>query len=129
MSSRVGSAIIRTLALSGLLLLLASAAGAGPLPDTSGAVRSLDPRGDGDPAAITCRVPQHLPGSRLRGPEVCQSNLVWATLNTYRGIILPDGQTLVATDLKSDACGSERIAGVTPLLRLGNARTFYRCDY
>jgi hypothetical protein len=122
--------MIRTLTLSGLFLLLASAAaGAGPLPDTSDAARSLDPRGLGDPAAITCRIPQHLPGSRLRGPEVCQSNRVWAALNIYRGIILPDGQTLVATDLKSDACGSERIAGVTALIRLGNARTFYRCDY
>jgi hypothetical protein len=120
--------MIRTLALSGLFALLASAAGAGPLPDYTNAVRSLDPKGGGDPAAITCRLPQHLPGSRLKGPEVCQSNRVWAALNTYRGIILPDGQTLVATDLTSDACGSERIAGVTPLIRLGNARTFYRCN-
>jgi hypothetical protein len=121
--------MIRTIALSGLLLLLASAAGAGPLPLHADAARRLDPRGEGDPAAITCRVPQHLPGSRLKGPEVCQSNRVWAALSIYRGIILPDGQTLVATDLTSHACGSERIAGVTPLIRLGNARTFYRCNY
>ena len=47
----------------------------------------------------------------------------------YLSVRLPDGQTLVATDLTSDACGSERIAGVTPLIRLGNARTFYRCNY
>jgi len=58
--------MIRTLALSGLFALLASAAGAGPLPDTSGAARSLDPKGEGDPAAITCRIPQHLPGFALQ---------------------------------------------------------------
>ena len=122
--------MIRTFAFSGaLFVLLASAAGAGPLPDTSGAARSLDPKGEGDPAAITCRVPQHLPGSRLRGPEVCQSNRVWAALNTYRSIILPDGRTLVATGPGSEACGAERVAGVTPLIRIGDARTFYRCNY
>jgi hypothetical protein len=36
------------------------------------------PTGEGDPLAITCRTPQVLPGSRLRGPEVCKTNAVWA---------------------------------------------------
>ena len=36
------------------------------------------PNGDGDPNAITCRPPQTLPGQRLKGPEVCKTNAVWA---------------------------------------------------
>jgi hypothetical protein len=36
------------------------------------------PNGEGDPFAITCRPPQTLPGSRLKGPEVCKTNQVWA---------------------------------------------------
>ena len=36
------------------------------------------PDGSGDPMAITCRRPQILPGSRMRGPEVCKLNAVWA---------------------------------------------------
>jgi len=36
------------------------------------------PNGEGDPNAITCRAPQLLPQSRLRGPEVCKTNAVWA---------------------------------------------------
>jgi len=36
------------------------------------------PDGSGDPMAITCRKPQTLPGSRMRGPEVCKLNAVWA---------------------------------------------------
>jgi len=121
--------MIRAVALSALLLLPAAAAGAASLAPPKDAAWSFNPRGEGDPAAITCRVPQHLPGSRLRGPEVCHTNRVWAALHAYHGVILPNGQTLVATGLTSQACGSERIAGVTPLIRLGNARTFYRCDY
>ncbi len=39
---------------------------------------SATPTGEGDPNAITCRAPQTLPGSRLKGPEVCKSNAVWA---------------------------------------------------
>jgi hypothetical protein len=36
------------------------------------------PSGEGDAFAITCRPPQNLPGSRLKGPEVCKTNQVWA---------------------------------------------------
>ena len=36
------------------------------------------PTGEGDPFVITCRAPQTLPGSRLKGPEVCKTNQVWA---------------------------------------------------
>lgn len=36
------------------------------------------PTGEGDANAITCRPPQTLPGKRLKGPEVCRTNAVWA---------------------------------------------------
>ena len=60
-------------------------------------VRALDPRGDGDPDAVTCRVPQQLPGSRLPGPEVCETNRFWAALYAEGGSLGPDGLTLTAT--------------------------------
>ena len=39
---------------------------------------SATPTGDGEPFAITCRPPQTLPGQRIKGPEVCKTNQVWA---------------------------------------------------
>ncbi|MES2473934.1 MAG: M56 family metallopeptidase [Pseudomonadota bacterium] len=92
------------------------------------AVKAIDPRGEGDPNAITCRVPQLMPGSRLRGPEVCETNKVWATLRASRQIVLPDGKTVVATGWQSEACGSGRIAGVTSRLPGALARTSYTCS-
>jgi hypothetical protein len=120
--------MIRTLALSTLIVLLPLTAGAQTAPQSAVAL-ALDPRGDGAPAAVTCRIPQPLPGSRLRGPLVCQTNRVWAALAAHNSVILPDGKTLVATGLTSEACGAERVTGVTPLIRLGNTRTFYRCNF
>ena len=39
---------------------------------------SAMPTGEGEPFLVTCRPPQTLPGSRLKGPEVCKTNQVWA---------------------------------------------------
>lgn len=36
------------------------------------------PTGEGDPDAVTCRMPQPQTNSRLRGPKVCKTNAVWA---------------------------------------------------
>jgi hypothetical protein len=36
------------------------------------------PTGEGDPDAVTCRPPQTESATRLRGPEVCKTNAVWA---------------------------------------------------
>lgn len=55
------------------------------------------PTGEGDPDAITCRVPQILPGSRLPGPQICQTNRAWAALRANRQEITPDGETRYAT--------------------------------
>jgi hypothetical protein len=56
-----------------------------PLLLLAGAARAQDeknhaafPTGEGAPYAITCRPPQYLPGSRLMGPEVCKTNVLWA---------------------------------------------------
>jgi beta-lactamase regulating signal transducer with metallopeptidase domain len=92
-------------------------------------VWASDPRGQGDPDAITCRVPQLLPGSRLRGPETCQTNRVWAALTANRQIVLPDGKTVVATGWQSEACNSGRIAGVALMLPSNGTGTAYRCNY
>jgi beta-lactamase regulating signal transducer with metallopeptidase domain len=61
-------------------------------------VLALDPMGEGDPDAVTCRVPQRLPGSRLPGPQVCGTNRVWAALRAQREDISPDGTMIVYLD-------------------------------
>jgi hypothetical protein len=50
---------------------------------------AFQPSGEGDPFTITCRPAQPLPGKRLKGPEVCKTNQVWAQ---YRH----DGMTVAA---------------------------------
>jgi hypothetical protein len=93
------------------------------------AVKAINPRGEGEPNAITCRVPQQLPGSRLRGPEVCQANRVWAALYANQQVMLPDGKTVVATGWQSEACGAARVAGVAAIAGMnGPARTLVRCS-
>ena len=89
------------------------------------------PRGEGDPEGITCRTPQLLPGSRLRGPEVCQPNKVWAQLAASHQVVLPDGKTVVATGFKSEACGAARQVGIsvmTATMPGNNGRTSYNCS-
>jgi beta-lactamase regulating signal transducer with metallopeptidase domain len=54
-------------------------------------VTALDPRGEGDTDAVTCRAPQPLAGSRLQGPQVCKSNRAWAQLRADGKDIGPDG--------------------------------------
>jgi hypothetical protein len=58
--------------------------------------RSSDmPTGAGDPDAISCRVPQQLPGSRLMGPEICKRNSEWAKLFKDGHSISPNGKQIV----------------------------------
>jgi hypothetical protein len=92
-------------------------------------LKAINPRGEGDPNIITCRVPQQIPGSRLRGPEVCQTNKLWAALYASHQVMLPDGKTVVATGWQSEACGSARVAGVAATVGgNGPARTLVRCS-
>jgi beta-lactamase regulating signal transducer with metallopeptidase domain len=67
-------------------------------PAAREAALALNPTGAGDPDAITCRVPQLLPGSRLAGPSVCKTNRVWAELRAHRQDITPDGKMIVYLD-------------------------------
>jgi hypothetical protein len=67
-----------------------------PMTPVKDVEHALDPRGRGDPDAMTCRVPQQLPGSRLPGPEVCQTNRFWAALYAEGRRLGPDGLTLIA---------------------------------
>ena len=70
---------------------------------------SSHPDGKGDPAAITCRHPQALPGMRLLGPEVCRPNADWAQFAKSGMDVSPDGTTLVPSEkyrsLNPAACG------------------------
>ena len=51
-----------------------------------------NPTGKGNPDAVTCRKPKHLPGpGRNFGPEVCLSNQLWADLIRNRKMITADG--------------------------------------
>jgi hypothetical protein len=70
---------------------------------------SSHPDGKGDPAGITCRHPQALPGKRLLGPEVCRSNADWAQFAKDGMDVSSDGTTLVPSEknrsLNPAACG------------------------
>lgn len=69
------------------LLLWASAALAQAPEKTYAAF----PTGEGDPDAITCRPPQPIPDTRLRGPEVCKKNSTWAQYRRDGMDVAPDG--------------------------------------
>jgi beta-lactamase regulating signal transducer with metallopeptidase domain len=62
------------------------------------ALVALYPQGTGDPAGVTCRSPEMLPGSRLPGPKVCQTNRQWASLRARHEDITPDGQGIIMPD-------------------------------
>jgi hypothetical protein len=70
---------------------------------------ALYPQGNGDPDGITCRSPEVLPGSRLPGPKVCQTNRQWASLRARHEDITPDGQGVIMPD------GSELHSGFAML--------------
>jgi len=56
-----------------------------------------NPKGDGNPDAVTCRKPKPIPGTRLKyGPEVCQTNQFWADLNKNSKIVDANGDVVSA---------------------------------
>ena len=63
------------------------------------------PSGEGDPLAITCRLPQMMPSSRLPGPEVCKTNKDWAR---YRR----DGMDVAADGIHD--VPSEKLRSINP---------------
>lgn len=78
------------------------------------AARAIDPRGEGAPDQVTCRVPQPLPGSRLRGPEICKTNRVWAQFAANKQVVSPDGRTITSTGFKSRNCADPRLGTIQP---------------
>jgi hypothetical protein len=61
--------------------------------------RSMDtPTGEGDPDAISCRMPQQLPDSRIPGPEICKRNREWASLHKAGNDISSDGRSVVPSE-------------------------------
>ncbi|HEX4178481.1 MAG TPA: M56 family metallopeptidase, partial [Rhizomicrobium sp.] len=66
---------------------------------------ALYPQGNGDPDSVTCRIPETLPGSRLPGPRVCQTNRQWASLRARHEDITPDGEGIILPN------GGEQRAG------------------
>lgn len=58
---------------------------------------ALVPSGAGEPDAVTCRVPQYLPASRLKGPQICKTNRIWALLRARSLEFSADGMELVST--------------------------------
>jgi hypothetical protein len=66
--------------------------------DIRQAALAIAPTGQGNPEAVTCRVPQALPGSRLPGPQVCKTNQVWAALRARGEEISADGHTTYLAD-------------------------------
>ena len=61
--------------------------------------RSMDtPTGEGDPDAISCRLPQQLADSRIPGPEICKRNREWASLHKAGNDISSDGRSVVPSE-------------------------------
>lgn len=79
--------------------------------------------GKGDPAGITCRHPQALPGQRVFGPEVCRTNADWAQFAKDGMTVSPDGKELVPGEkyrsLHPGACGPT--SGSAPTTNAGMA--------
>jgi hypothetical protein len=71
-------------------------------PVTAGEARiqrtADSPTGEGDPDAISCRLPQQRPDTRLLGPEICKRNRDWAHLRSAGDDISPDGRSVVPSE-------------------------------
>jgi len=87
-----------------------------PPPVVKEAAVALNPRGDGDPEAMTCRAPQPLPGSRLAGPQVCKTNRAWAQLRADGKDVTEDGTGTVPVlsrtrQAMADGCNKSALLG------------------
>ena len=55
------------------------------------AVVDGEPDGRGEADHVTCRAPQAMTGSRLRGPRICLTNQEWALMHQKGQTFTPDG--------------------------------------
>ncbi|HET7083739.1 MAG TPA: M56 family metallopeptidase [Rhizomicrobium sp.] len=53
------------------------------------------PTGSGDPNAVVCRQPEHLPGSQAMGPRLCLKNIYWSALWVRGKTLSADGKTVL----------------------------------
>jgi hypothetical protein len=107
-----------------LCLLLLAGNAMGQTRDLNGGEKSYAefPTGEGDPDAVTCRRPQHLPDSRLNGPEVCKTNSDWAQYRRDGMDVAPDGVHAVPLNGYSGlSCDSVAIpSGASGSLRMNS---------
>lgn len=64
-----------------------------------------EPDGRGEADHITCRAPQVMTGSRLRGPRICLTNREWAQMNQSGRVFAPDGSVETAASRRCVAGG------------------------
>lgn len=100
-------------------LLLAGPAIAQSNADDPPKTISERPTGEGDPEAITCRPPQQLPESRLRGPQVCRTNRVWAQYRKDGMDVAPDGVHDIRSKMNCHSEGGGGGGGATSMARVG----------
>jgi beta-lactamase regulating signal transducer with metallopeptidase domain len=74
----------------------------GPVATIMPQVESVTVRPARDEPPLVCRRGELLPGSRLRGPEVCLETARWAELKAKEQDISPDGHSLVANDYERE---------------------------
>jgi beta-lactamase regulating signal transducer with metallopeptidase domain len=100
-----------------------------PAPVLKEANVVLDPRGDGDPDAVTCRAPQALPSSRLLGPQVCKTNRVWAQLRADGKDVGPDGTIMAARNrpIMAGACSKSALLGAFQTQNLPDGSVLSGC--
>lgn len=99
----------------GLSLICGQAAAHGDAPPPAKTIYANTPTGQGDPAAVSCRAPQKLAESRMRGPQVCKTNAVWAQYAKDGMDVSADGRFDVPSEkqrsLTPRACRSISSAG------------------
>jgi beta-lactamase regulating signal transducer with metallopeptidase domain len=74
----------------------------GPVVTVMPQVETVTVRPARDEPPLVCRRGELLPGSRLRGPEVCLDAARWAELKAKEQDVSPDGRSLVATDYERE---------------------------
>ena len=109
--------------------LVAAAVAQEPAPVLKDANVVLDPRGGGDPDAITCRAPQALPSSRLPGPQVCKTNSAWAQLRADGKDVGPDGTIIAARNrpMMTGACSKSALLGAFQTQNLPDGSVLSGC--
>jgi hypothetical protein len=81
---------------------------AAPVAETAATpvtVMDGEPDGRGEADHITCRAPQVLTGSRLRGPRICRTNREWAQMTRNGRMFAPDGSVETAASRRCIAGG------------------------